>query len=50
MKYLVEKFNAEKRESTFGIYNQSAVYKYHDSACFNDDAKDAVEAAQGKGE
>ena len=39
MKYLVEKFNAEKRERTFGVYNQSAVDKYDDSACFNDDAK-----------
>ena len=39
MKYLVEKFNAETRESTFGVYNQSAVDEYDDSACFNDDAK-----------
>ena len=46
MKYLVEKFNAEKRERTFGVYNQNAMDKYDDSACFND----AVEAAQGKGE
>ena len=46
MKYLVEKFNAEKRERTFGVYNQNAMDKYDDSACFND----VVEAAQGKGE
>ena len=37
MKYLVEKFNADKRESTYGVYNQSAVDNYDYSA-------------QGKGE
>lgn len=46
MKYLVEKFNAEKRKSTFGVYHQSAVDKYDDSAWFNnDDAKAEAEFA-----
>lgn len=46
MKYLVETFNAEKRESTFGVYNQSAVDKYDDAAWFNtDDAKPEKEFA-----
>lgn len=42
MKYLVEKFNAEKRESTFGVYNQSAVNEYDDSAWFNNNDAKAV--------
>ena len=34
MKYLVEKFNAEKRERTFGVYNQNAMDKYDDNVRF----------------
>lgn len=40
MKYLVEKFDAEKRESTFGVYGASAVDVYDDGAYFdNNDAE-----------
>ena len=35
MKYLVEKFNEETCESTFGVYGSSAVEKFDDSALFD---------------
>lgn len=41
MKYLVEKFNEETCESTFGVYGSSAVDKFDDSACFNNDYRNA---------
>jgi hypothetical protein len=41
MKYLVEKFNEETCESTFGVYGSSAVDKFDDSAWFNNDYRNA---------